>query len=122
MVGEDLDARPDDEDHQEHVEEVLHPDPGGKPRVRVRLRRHHGPWISGDKVRDGRDLAQRLGNGHRAYEDHEAERKEPKEIEPPARTDTYTRRDSVRLGEPLQRIDDVLAYRELMPKARDAFG
>ena len=37
MVTEDLHSGPDDEDHQEQVEEVLHPDPDGEARVPARL-------------------------------------------------------------------------------------
>src|SRR6187399_147898 len=47
MVTEDLYSRPEDEDHQEQVEEVLYPDPDGKTRVLVRLRRHNGAGVPG---------------------------------------------------------------------------
>jgi hypothetical protein len=117
MVTEDLKSRAEDEDHQEEVEEVLHPDPGGKPRVLVRLRRHDGPGIPGNEVLDRRDRAQTLRDRHRGDQDHEADRQQPQEIEPPVPADTHVRRDSVRFGEPLRDIDGILAHRELLPKA-----
>ena len=122
MVTEDLYSRPEDEDHQEHVEEVLHPDPDGKTRVLVRLRRHDGAGIPGDEVLDRRDRAQTLRDRHRGDQDHEADRKQPQEIEPPVPADTHARRDSVRFGEPLRDIDGILAHRELLPKATHTVG
>ena len=120
MVGENLYSRPDDEDHQEQVEEVLHADPDGKARVRLRVGRCDGAGMPGDEALDRRDRAQTLRGRHRNDEDHETDRKQPEETEPPIAADTDTRRDPLRLGDrpgPRRRIDDILAHRELRPKA-----
>jgi len=78
--------------------------------------------IPGDEVRDRRDRAQTLRDRHRGDQDHEADRKQPKEIEPPVPADPQMRRSSERLWEPLRHIDDILAHRELFPKATQGFG
>ena len=122
MVTEDLCARPEDEDHQEHVEEVLQSDPDRKTRVLARLRQYDGAGIPGDEVLDRRDRAQALRGRHRADQDHEADRKRPKEIEPPVPADTHTRRDAVRFGEPLGYIDGIPAPRELLAKTTHTVG
>jgi hypothetical protein len=122
MVCEDLYSGPDDEDHQEHIEEVLHPDPAGNPRIRERIRRHDGAGIPGDELLDRRERAQSLPDRHRRDQDHEADRKQPKEIEPPVPAQPQMRRGPERFGEPLRHIDDILAQRELFPKAKHGLG
>src|SRR6185295_3493230 len=52
MVAENLYSRPDDEDHQEQVEEVLHADPGGKTRVRLCVGRCDGAGMLCDEALD----------------------------------------------------------------------
>ena len=65
VVGEDLHARADDEDHEEQVEEVLPSRPGGEARRRVGSRRLDGPGVALDEVLYRGLTAQALGDGDR---------------------------------------------------------
>src|SRR5665213_2624440 len=47
MIGEDLDARADDEHHQEEIQEMQQPQPQGETRVH-RLRGRGAAWVPGD--------------------------------------------------------------------------
>src|SRR6185312_9655805 len=84
MVDEDLPPRPDDEEHEEDVEEVLPADPGRYARVGQRVR---GQYLTGearDEVLDGGHVAQALPDGDQDDESHEADGRHPQEVEPPA--------------------------------------
>ena len=64
VVAEDLHAGPDDEDHQEQVEEVLHSDPDRQPRARFGAGSLDGAGIADDETLDRRDVAQALRGRH----------------------------------------------------------
>src|SRR5450755_592638 len=49
VIGEDLNAGADDEDHEEGVEEVLPPGPGRKPSCRLRMRGRQRAGIPADE-------------------------------------------------------------------------
>jgi len=90
MAGENLEAGPDDEEHEEQVEEVLPAHPsrewgssptGGAPR-----------WCrGGDESLHRRVAPQPLGHGYGDDEQHEADRWQPQQVEPLAPTDAHPR-------------------------------
>jgi hypothetical protein len=49
MIGEDLDTRSDDEDHDEQIEEVLPSHPGGQACRRIGSVRQGGPGVAHDE-------------------------------------------------------------------------
>src|SRR6185437_9355208 len=82
VVGEDLDARPDDQEDEEQVKEMLPPQPGRKPGVVHRL----GAWagIVRNELLYGRIvLPQILGQGDADNQAGGPKRDYPKHIVPP---------------------------------------
>jgi hypothetical protein len=77
MVGQDLHARADDEDEEEHVEEVLPARPGGKTGRRVGVRRLDRPGVALNEPLHRGIAAKLLGDGDRGQEGHEADRQQP---------------------------------------------
>ena len=64
--------------------------------------------------------AQALGDRDRDDQQHEADRQQPEQVEPPAATDAHARGDAVDLRDrarPGGGVDDVLARRQLLPVA-----
>ena len=80
VVGEDLDGRPDDEGHQEQVEEVLPADPGRDALLAVG--RRDGAGVPLDERLHGGQLAKGLGRGDAHYQEGDAERDQPEQVEP----------------------------------------
>ena len=113
VVGEDLQARADDEHHEEQVEEVLpsHPDRetrwpracAGRDRARVAAMNR---WTDGSPRSPFADR-------DRDDQQHEPDRQQPEQVEPPAATDPHPRGDAGRVRHrtrPRRRIDHVLAH------------
>ena len=120
MIAEDLQPRPDDEDQQEQVEEVLHADPDRKAGTRLRAGRLDGARVADDEPLDRRHVAQTLRGRHGDDQDDEPDRQQPEQVEPPVAPDAHPRRDALHLGNrprPRRRVDHVLALGQLRPEA-----
>jgi hypothetical protein len=121
MVGQDLDPRPDDEDHEEQVEEVLGIDPPRQARMPLRRRSRQRAGVAGHEPLHCRHVPQALGAGDGAEEHDEAERHEPQQVEPPFPADSDPRGDAPRRRQrsrPGLWVDDVFAAREALPEGR----
>jgi len=115
MVGHDLHSGPDDERHQEQVEEVLPADPGRHSRWTVRL------GCSGVLLDEGlhrRQAAQLFGQRDTGDQEQEADRQQPQQVEPSGPAHPHPWCDT-RLGRngagPGGGVDDVLALGQLRP-------
>jgi hypothetical protein len=82
MIRKDGYPGPDDGDQEQHVEEVLPPDPGREPRPAFGPGRNNPAWIFPDELRDRRDTTQPFGHGHGSDQQHEADWQQPKQVEP----------------------------------------
>jgi hypothetical protein len=113
MVGQDLDARANDEHHEEKIEEVLPAHPCGESRCcRAIAHRFDRPWVVLDEPLNGRLPTQTLGDGDGDDEEHKADRQQPEEVEPFPMTDPDARSDSMDLRNRARKrrwVDDVLA-------------
>ena len=121
MIAEDLQSGADDEDQQEQVEEVLNPDPDRQSRMAYGVGRRDGARIAGDEVLHRRHVTQALGGRDRDDQDHESDRQQPQQVEPPALSDPDARRDAVRDRHrtgPRARVHHVLADGQLRPETR----
>jgi len=74
MVRQDLQPRPDDEDHEQQVENVRHRDPDRQARIALRAGRRDGPRVLVDEVLHRRDATQALAGRDQRDEDDEADR------------------------------------------------
>jgi hypothetical protein len=92
MVGENLQAGPHDEQHEDHVEEVLHLQPPGKAGIDRRRRLGNARMLL-DEGGDGRQLAQTLRQGDEAKQSGGPERQRPERIHP-APPDADARHDT----------------------------
>jgi len=118
VVGEDLQARADDEDHEKQIEEVLPSQPGGKTSRRGGARWLNRPGVLGDKALYRGVITQALGDSNRDNEPHEAEGEQPEQVEPLAPTNTHARGDAVdrrNRTRPGRGVDHVLASCQLRP-------
>ena len=89
MVAEDLQPRPDDEDQEEQIEEVLHSDPDRKSRIAF-APAVDGPGVAGNEALDRRNVAQTLRGRHGDDQEDESDRQQPEQVEPPAAADAHT--------------------------------
>jgi hypothetical protein len=124
MVGEDLNPGANDEDQQEQIEEMLNAQPRRETRRGFGVRRVDCAGIPRDEVLHRRLVPKPLRNSDRDDQQHEADRREPEQVEPSA-TDAHARRDSVHARDrasPRRRVDHVLAGRELPAVAADEVG
>src|SRR5665213_936293 len=122
MIREDLNARADDENHQEKVEEVLPAHPGRKACCWPRTRWHDRPGVLPDEPLYGWFTAQPLSDGDRHDEEHEANGEQPQQVEPFAASDANPGGNAVGLWDrarPGGGVDDVLAGGQLPPVASD---
>ena len=81
MVCKNLDARADDEGHEEQVQEVLQPQPDRKSRSDG-LDRLRNARISHDEILHGWQFAQGLGYSNGKDQQHERDRHGPKNVDP----------------------------------------
>ncbi len=119
VVGENLYARPDDEDHQKQIEKVLRTQPCRKGR--------RFPWAdladSGvlfDEHLHRRQPTQVLCRSHCRDQDDESDREQPEQVEPLAVADAHTRCDAGGIWHrtrPGDRVDDVRAWDQLRAEA-----
>ena len=86
VIGEDLEAGADDERHEKQVEEMLQTHP--RRQCRRELRREAGAWMAADELLNGRHRTELLRHRDRGQQQHEADRDQPYEIEPPVCTDS----------------------------------
>jgi hypothetical protein len=71
MVGENLDAGPDDECHEQNIQEMLHPQPCREARGDDRRGRCYA-GIAQEEILDRRQLPQRLRHGDADDQEHKA--------------------------------------------------
>lgn len=92
MIGEDLQSGPDDEENEEHVQEVLHLQPPGKPGIH-RWRRLGDARMLDDEGLHFGHFAEGLGDGDQHHERPGPDRERPKHANPAA-ADAHARDDT----------------------------
>jgi hypothetical protein len=111
MIGQDLQTRPDDEQHEKHIEEVLELQPPRETRV-YRRRGLGNAGMLLDKCSHGRQLAQTLRESDKKYQRRSPDRQAPKRIDPvPTNTDPWG--DPLVWGHPVIESDAVVSIAKL---------
>src|SRR3954470_387301 len=96
MVGEDLDCRPDDEGHQEQIEEVLPVGPGWNALNAVG--RRNVSWVLLNEGLHGWQLAESLGDDDADDQESKSDRRQPEQVEPFGPSDAQHRGGSPLIG------------------------
>jgi hypothetical protein len=120
VVGQDLQARPDDESHKEQVQKMLKPQPGGHGAV-------EGGGETGSRMPaherfDGRMRAKDLGGGDPRQQQPPTDGEQPEQVEPAGRAGAQAWRDAGRRRDrpgPGPGIDGVLTLREALAQVVD---
>src|SRR5665213_1501621 len=114
MVGQDLQAGPHDEQHEEHVQEVLKLQPPGKPRI-DRRRSLRDPGMLPDKVLYAGKFTQALSQGNQAEQRRGRDRQTPQHVDP-APAYANTGRNSILWRHPVIETDAVVCIAKLGTK------
>jgi hypothetical protein len=116
VIGQDLDAGPDDEDHEQRVQEMLRVHPPRQPRMGAGGDEH--PRVAVHEPLNRGYVPQALGYGNRGEQLHPADRQRPRQVEPLAAAYPHPRRYPSRGWQrpgPRLRIDDILASGQPLP-------
>ena len=97
VFGEDLEPGPDDEDHKNRLKKCCQPTHAGKP-GRGRAGGADGAGVRGDEALHRRDVRRPCADRHRRDQQHEADRHQPQQVEPPAAPDAHPGGDPAALG------------------------
>jgi len=125
MIGEDLHSRPDDEHQQEQIQEVLHIHPPRQPGLGLGRGSRGDAGVGGDEPLHGSGGPQPLRGGDPHDQEHEPDRQQPAEVEPPVPPDPHPRGDPVRHGHrprPGGRVHHLLPHRQLRPETPPHLG
>ena len=96
VIGQDLQPGPDDEDHEQRVEEVLRVHPPRQPRMGPRGGQR--PRVPGHEPLHRRHVPQPLRDRHRGDQHPPADRQQPQQVEPPVPAHPHPRRDARAAG------------------------
>ncbi len=110
VIGQDLQAGPHDEQHEEHVQEVLELQPPGKARV-DRGRRLRDAGMVLNESRHTRKLAQALRERDKAKQRRDADRQRPQRVDPAA-PDANAGKNSLLRRHPVIETDAVVRIAE----------